>query len=431
MKKILLFLSLLFFLSTPLWARIYIVVDEPSEKTFPIGINPLKLQGEGGDKKKWATALPKVLQSDLEITGLFEIIDPLVFPERDRNNITPDQVQFSAWTLIGAQAVVKGSLEYVNERMIVELFLYDPLLGQKLVGRRYIAQPNEMRVVAHHFADEIILALTGERGIFSTKLSFVSDATKNKEIYVMDVDGGNHYRLTRNKSINLHPAWSPTGRWIAYTSFATGYPEIYVADIKEKTQKRLTGNQTANLSPTWKPDTDLVTMSSSRKGDAEIYLLSLKGIIEQQLTKSYGIDLAPSWSPDGSAFTFASERSGRLHIFRADADGGNVKRLTYVGYHNDRPAWSPKGDKIVFQGRDQGVWDLFIMNPDGTNIQRLTAGEGNNESPVWSPNGRYLAFSSNRTGRNMIYIMRPDGSNQIAVSAPGNCTQPSWSPYFK
>ena len=432
MKKILLFTFLFLLCSSSLLARVYIVIDEPSEKKFPIAITDLILLGENKDKEKWVSNLPHVLKKDLTLSGLFEIMESDIFPERDLYNVAPDRVQFSAWSLIGAQGLVKGSLEYANDRIIVELYLYDPFLGQKLVGRRYVAQPEEMRIVAHHFADEIMEVLTGERGIFSTKITFVSDATRNKEIYVMDIDGENHSRLTRDRSITLHPSWSPTGRWIAYTSFSnTGYPEIYVIDMKDKTQTRLTGNQTSNLSPTWKPGTNLITMASSRTQDTELYLIDLKGKIVSQLTRSFGIDLAPSWAPDGSAFAFASERAGRLHIFRADADGGNVRRLTFVGYHNDRPAWSPKGDKIVFQGRDQGAWDLFIMNTDGSNIQRLTAGQGNNESPYWAPNGRYIVYSSNQTGRTLIYIMKSDGSNQLAISAPGNCTQPSWSPYFK
>ncbi|MBI2082717.1 MAG: Tol-Pal system beta propeller repeat protein TolB [Deltaproteobacteria bacterium] len=430
MKVLFLSFILLFLTAKPSEARLYIVVDQPSENRFPIAVTDL-VPEEGKKSKPWSQQLTKKIRDDLELSGLFDLIDSSSYPSNpEALSPNPATIQFGPWTLIGAQALVTGSYSLTEEGAKISLHLYDPFLGQHLVGRNYNAKESEIGIIAHHFSDEILQALTGERGVFSTQIAFVCLIGKKKEICSMDMDGGNQRQLTRHRSIAISPAWSPSGKQIAYTTFKSGEnPEIFVLTAGgEPEQVTATGG--INLSPTWTPKGQLA-VAMGMSGDADLFLLNLKGKVLQQLTDSFGIDINPSLSPDGRAFVFASERAGRLHIFRADSSGRQVRRLTFVGYHNDNPDWSPRGDKIVFQGRDQGVWDLFIMNSDGSMIQRLTSESGNNESPSWAPNGRYITFASTRNGPSQIFIMREDGSNQIHVGPRIESRQPDWSPWFK
>jgi len=410
--------------------RLYVLIDQPSEKGFPIAVVDLLPIGEK-KSKGWSHHVGRKIRSDLKLTGLFELIEPEDYPKEPQAFSTdPASVQFGPWSLVGAQGVVLGSYAIDRGSVKVSLALYDPILGQQLVARTYNTRDDEISVVAHHFADEIVLALTGERGIFSTQIAFVCRVGKRKEICLMDIDGDRVKQLTRERSINLSPAWSPSGKRLAYTSYTRqGNPEIFVLE-ENGSRKQVTSNGTINVSPAWTPAGSL-TVAAALVGDTELYLMNSEGEIERRLTNSFGIDINPSWSPDGRSFVFASERAGRLHLFRASADGGALQRLTFVGYHNDNPAWSPRADKIVFQGRDQGHWDLFIMNADGSMIQRLTADQGNNESPTWAPNGRFLAFSSTRNGRSQIYVSREDGTNPIPIGPREGATQPAWSPAYK
>jgi TolB protein len=400
-------------------ARIYIQIDQASEKKFPIAIVE-PVSSEDGASREWGKKLAETIRSDLKLTGLFDLIPEDQFPNSAAARSTdPSQIQFSPWTLIGAQALVNGSYSKGKEGTKVELHLYDPFLGQHLIGRNYTAKSDDVGVVAHHFADEIMRELTGEAGVFSTQIAFVQAGKKTKEIAVMDMDGGNPHNVTKDKTIDISPAWSADGR-IAYTTFSKN-ENMEVALVGGK---RLTTNGAVNLSPAWTPGGQLSIATDLNGNDTDIYLMNGNGDLAKKIAGGYGIDVNQSWSPDGSAFVFASERAGKLHLFKADAGGGNVERLTFVGTQNDNPAWSPKGDKIAFQSLSGG-WDIFVMNTDGSMIQRLTSA-GNCESPTWAPNGRFIAASCG----GKVTIMREDGSNPTPVG-PSGAYQPSWGPWAK
>ncbi len=404
-------------------ARIYIQVDQVSEKKFPVAVDTLH-NSDGGGSSRFSERIAELVEKNLNLTGLFDLVPQSQFPSGDKaRSGNPSTIDFPAWTLVGAQALVSGTYTRASGGTKVDLYLSDPALGQKIIGHSYVTNDKDLTVVANHFSDQVVKALTGEEGVFSTKIAFVQASKKNKEIGVMDMNGENVKILTRDRSINLSPAWSPDGGLIAYTAFKNNVPEIAVMSSGGGSTRKVTSNGTINLSPAWSSQ-GAFSVVSALSGDTDIYLMNLGGKVLKNLTNSFGIDVNPSWSPDGSSFTFSSERAGRVHVFKADASGGNVQRLTFVGSQNDNPAWSPKGDKIVFQSLTGG-WDLFIVNTDGSNLQRLTSG-GGNESPTWAPNGRFIGYSC--SGR--ICLMRDDGANSTPVG-PGGSFQPAWSPQSK
>lgn len=403
-------------LSLSLWvvqaeARIYISVDQPSEKKFPVAV--ANLDGGSGN---WSKKLPEVIRKDLTLTALFDVIPPEQYPKGEVNH--------QAWNLIGAQAVVMGKVgEGGKGGVTVQLTLVDPALGQEILKKTYAASNKDFIKVAHLFADEIMLAMTGEKGVFSTRIAYTQVTGKRKkEIGVMDMDGYNAKVITKDRSISLSPAFSPDGSRIAYTTFTkNGSAEVAVVGSGGGVGKKVTSNGSINVSPAWNPGGSLTVAAAMGGSDTNLYLVGLAGGILRRLTNTFGIDVNPAYAPDGSSMLFASERAGKLHIFKADTSGGSVERLTFVGSQNDNPAWSPKGDKIAFQSLSGG-WAIFIMNPDGSNIQRLTSEIGC-ESPTWAPNGRFIAAGCG----GKVHLMREDGNNLTAVG-PGGSFQPSWGP---
>lgn len=413
--------------------RIYIILDQPSaEKKFPIAVTDLLYTKKGNDKDNFAVKVSDVLRNDMKLAGYFDVLDKANYPENPGTGLTAPEIDFKKWTGIGASALVKGGIYLDGKNLVMELRLFDPYTGEMLVGKEYKVEKGNYRAAAHRFMDEIMLALTGERGVFSTKIVAACGKVGQREIVMMDVDGENRTPLTKNGVINVSPDWSHDGKQVAFTSYAKYFPEIFISDTTGKINpKRVTYNNGMNLTPAWAPDGSGIAISSNMGGDPDLYLIDTRGNKLAQLTRGHGIDIGPTWSPDSQHLIFASERAGNLHLFSMDRNGGNLKRLTYTGYQNDQPDWSPKGDKVAFAGREGGNFDIFTMNVDGTLIQRLTSGSGSNESPSYSPDGRYIVYTSSRAYKNDIYLMLWEGSNQTQITKTGDCVNPDWSPWLQ
>lgn len=435
MKRFLfsLLFSFLFILPKTGTAAIYIVIDQFSpERKFPIAIADL-INKKTGVPDQEGKEIADMLRRNLKLAGYFNLLRvPRAL--NYSNSLTPETIDFGQWTAAGARVFVKGSYKRRGKKVVLQLYLYDPQIPQMLVGKEYKVKRDRAYAAIHRFADEIMLALTGERGIFNTKIAAACGPKGKEQIIVMNVDGTAQTAVTHNTTINLSPAWSPDGAELVYTSYMKYFPELYLSMAKGHNKwsrpKRLTFNNTMNITPSYSPDGETIAFSSSMAGDPDLHLINRKGQKVGQITTAFGIDISPTWSPDGRYIAFASERAGNLHLFVTDRNGSKPKRLTFTGYQNDTPEWSVKGDKLAFVKRAGGGFNIFLMNADGSQSQQLTS-MGNNENPSFSPDGRYIVFSSSRKGGSNLYLMMWDGSNQTAITKGGTCKTPDWSPWLE
>ena len=383
----------------------------------------------GTDSQGLAKRLPEVAGKDLTFSALFSVVSGTpAFPTNSPAAMREVWANFAA---AGAHAGLQGLLTLQGERAQVETRLYDLTSpDQRMIASKKFEMPlAQARRLAHKVADDVVFQFTGELGIADTKIAYVSSASGNKEISMMDYDGAAATRLTSNQSINLSPVWSPDTRSIAFTSYAgSGYPYLYrLFAFERRPMQLLAGYLGINTSPAWSPDGRVVALTLSKDGNPEVYLLTIASGALRRLTTFTGIDTEPTWSPTGREIAFVSDRSGTAQIYVMDADGAGVRRLTQSGF-NTQPRWSPKGDAIAFSSR-QGNHDIWLVSPDGSNLRPLTAGAGDNESASWSPNGRHLVFHSNRVGVFQLFTMLADGSEQQQLTrGPGETTSASWSP---
>lgn len=405
--------------------KVSLSVGQGPRADIPIAI-PAPVGGGTASDEYW-----RVLRRDLEISGWFKIVDPKAYVEPAGTGVKPGEFDFANWRTPGATVLAKTVLVPNGDGQRAEVWVYDVSGAAKLGAKAFSGPSGSARTLAHRSADTIIQLVTQQRSFFDTRIAFSGKFGDNKEIYVMDVDGGGRRQITKNKSINLKPRWNASGSALCFTSYANGNPDAYVADLLKAQVRRISSRTGINTGCTWAPSGDRVALTLSPGGDAEIFTLDpIAGTQIARLTNSPGIDVSPSFSPDGSRVAFVSERGGGPQIYIMNADGSGAKRVTFSGSHNTDPSWSPKGDKIAFVGRDGG-FDVFTVNVDGTGMTRVTQGTGDNEDPSWSPEGDFLVFSSTRTGSSHIWLANADGSHQVQLTeGGGGYTNPHWSSHL-
>ncbi|MDY0261352.1 Tol-Pal system beta propeller repeat protein TolB [Syntrophotalea acetylenica] len=402
-------------------------IRAPGQQTINVA-NAELLPLAGPAQPGIAKELHKVLAVDLDMAGLFRQLDPAAFlDDARRPGLTSTQVDFSQWALLGAEILVKGGYHAQGDHIRVEFRLYDVVHRRLLTGRSYVGTRNDLRLMAHKFADQILLNVTGKEGPFSSRIAYIDNRTGHKELYLMDTDGANVLRLTDHRSIVLNPDFSPSGREIVFTSYRRGNPDLFRKILSTGQEAALSSRNGLNVSARFRPDGRELALTQSASGNPELTLLGTDGSQRRRLTNHWGIDVDPSWSPAGDRLAFVSDRQGNPHIFIMDVLSGQIRRLTGSGKYNATPAWSPDGERIAFTRLEGGNFDIYSIRPDGTDERRLTFGAGNKEHPRWSPDSRFLVYSSDQAGGKGIYVMRADGSGIRRISSGGQCQHPAWS----
>jgi TolB protein len=422
---ILLFAALFF--PTDCFGRIYIDINAPSARKFKIAIPDFKNLSRNNEQPEMATRLPEVIANDLELSGYFTPMDKVAFLDSDLG-LTTDSIRFKDWSVIGAELLLTGTYTCIGPNVEAEIRLFDVFWGRQILGKRALGDISRYRHLMHRLGNEVIKTLTGQPGIFLTKLAFVGNASGNKELYMCDYDGHNVQKITNDKSIAQIPSWSPNGDRIMYNSYKEGGTMLYMKDIRSGVVKRISARTGLNIGASWTPDGEKVALTLSPKGNPDIFLIDLNGKIIKQLTNHWGIDVSPTFSPDGKKIAFVSNRSGSPQIYVLDLVNGREERVTFEGSYNTSPAWSSL-NRIAFVSQNAGSFDIYTMDPNGGRMRRLTEDQGKNEDPCWSPDGRYISFSSNRTGHYHLYMMNANGLNQGKITfLDGDQIEPSWAP---
>jgi len=414
-------------------ARIYFDINAPTFVQIPIVL--AKWRPVDKTLSSFPEKVYQILASDLTFSGFFKVIDVGHLPPslRDKEGI-PSASSLQEWIPAAGEILLAGEalLEPDGLNFKMTFHLFDLVEQKHIVGKQYEGPFPTLRSAVHRMADEIVLQMTGERGVHNTKFAYVVQQGAAKEICIADFDGANVKQITENRSINLSPAWAPDGKKIAFTSYLRRNPDLYLIAEDGKNLQPLSRYPGLNVSPSWSPDGKKIALMMGMEGKSDIYLLDANGGNPRKLTKGHGNEASPTWSPDGEWIAFVSDRSGAPQVYIMAQDGSNVRRLTFEGSYNTNPSWSPKGDRIAFCGRTEGHFEIFTIGIDGSGLRRMTSRSGSNESPGWSPDGRYIAFSSNRTGASKIFIMNANGFNQRALTpSKGGESSPAWSRRFE
>ena len=382
----------------------------------PLLLAEFRANGSGAESA--ARDAREVVRRDLHLSGVFAVadVDPLA------KKLEPDPGQAGSVRVEGlVEAAEEGGFRFTGE-------VFDLATAESMFRRTYPFRRAEARVMMHRFVDDVLEALTGERGICETKVAFVRSTGRVKEIWIMDYDGMNPYQLTHDRSLALSPSWAPWGSEVAFTTFKRGNPDLYLFDLKRGRSYPFSTRPGPNIAPAYSPDGKWIACALYRDGNSEIYLVSRDAQTAKRLTRNSRIDSGPSFSPTGSQIVFSSDRSGSPQIYVMDSEGVNQRLVTFEGKYNDSPRWSPKGDRIAYAARHDGIFDVVVMEANGQNRYQITSSAGHNENPQWSADSRKIYFSSTRAGKKQIFFMNADGSDVLQLTRGDECFNPAAGP---
>ena len=380
------------------------------------------------DEDKAGLALAGVIRADLQRSGLFRTAEsPEVLDERS-------PIRSAAWRERGADAVVAGSVTRLADgRLDVRYQLVDAVRGEQLLGQSKQVLPADLRLAAHRVADEIYLAITGERGVFATRIAYVVRSGRRHTLHVTDADGeGGQVALASAEPI-ISPAWSPDGRELAYVSFETQKAVVWIQNVMTGERRQLANFRGSNSAPAWSPDGRELVVTLSTAGIAQLFVMPREGGTPRRLTTSNAIDTEAVYSPDGRQVYFVSDRGGGPQIYRVDAGGGTPERITFDGAHNISPSISADGRLLAYVARQgNSVFKLALLDLEAGGAPRLLTDSDDDESPSFAPNGRLIVYTSREKGRDVLMTTTLDGKIKTRlVSSGADMLEPAWGPFTK
>ena len=299
----------------------------------------------------------------------------------------------------------------------------DAISRQVKFSRSYTGA--SLRRQAHAFADDIVLAITGKKGIGQTKIAFKAQAPHGEgEIYVSDFDGHNAQAVTHDNAIVAAPAWVPGRLALYYTSYQPGNPDIFYHNLATGQRRVIARFSGLNTSAAVSPDGTKVAMILSRSGSPNVWVCNADGTNFRQLTSTPEDESSPCWSPDGQWICFATKLKARRVLAKVPAGGGPVQRIPTSGVSNPTdPSWSPDGKWIAFTSQ-MGDFNICIVPAGGGTATVLVPGQ----HPSWSPNSRTLVMNhatGYRQSLSVLDVMTKQVKDIGRIS--GNDSQPAWA----
>jgi Tol biopolymer transport system component len=272
-------------------------------------------------------------------------------------------------------------------------------------------------------------------------IAYTSDRDGRSQVYVMDADGSRQHNLSNSPHLDTYPAWSPDGKWLAFTRFQrvpTGFEgsDVWVMNAKGRKQRQLTFGGSSGQ-PAWSPDGRRIAFSSHVGFDSELFVINADGSGRTQLTSNEpgpfteSGDTSPAWAPDGSRIAWFAQRFRGFTqlgygIYTMNPDGTDEQLLVAGATHAD---WSPDSAKLLV---DCGI--LCTVNRDGSNLQPVGLGPaiGSGGGGVWSPDGTMVALGARgqtQPSDAEVFIARADGAGLTNLTQhPGRDGGPTWQP---
>lgn len=388
----------------------------------PIAVVPFK-----DETVRMQDALTPIIRNDLLISGAFSMVDTSTVANVP---FEPGDINYPLWQATPAQSLAIGKVESAGgDNQRISFRLMDVAGKKPLTSGQFTVTKDKGRAVAHTIANMIYEAITGQKGIFNTRIVYVLKTGRTYQLQIADMDGARPQTIVRSKEAIISPSWSPNGRYIAYVSFESQKPVVWVQDLATGTRRVAANFKGSNSAPAWSPDGSKLAVVLTTTGNSEIYVINAAGGSPKRVTYSDAIDTEPTFSPDGSQLYFVSDRAGGPQIYHVPLSGGDAQRVTWDGRYNVSPRLSPDGRLLTFVRRENGVFRVYVKDLT-TGDSHLLSDGGYSERPSFAPNGQMILYASTSGGKSVLYATTVDGGSKVKLAViNGEVQDPAWGPF--
>ncbi len=243
-------------------------------------------------------------------------------------------------------------------------------------------------------------------------------------IWLANADGSRNTQFTRGESSASSPAFSPDGRWLAFTTSRSGRNQVWVIPMDGGEARQVTDAKAGVGQFRWSPQGDAIAfvMRDPQTEEEEKAANEKRDVILVDQNYKYGHIYSVPFDP------LATETA-------------EAARLTEGDFHVTGFDWSPDGQQIVFghqmdprinTGRLSG--DIAVVGNSGGEVTQLVTGPGIESSPRWSPDGSLVAYASTGNqpepvGLADLYVVDPEGgeSRMLAETPNRSVSILAWS----
>lgn len=407
-------------LALPAHAQFRVEISGVGATQIPIAIPKFR------EEDRVPHPLSAIIRADLERIGVFRGIDTVaVLDETTQPNM-------SEWRAKAADLVLGGSvMRLADGRFDVRAKLWDAVRNKDLGGQSFVVAPGDLRQGAHRVADFVYETITGEKGIFSTRIAYVTRSGKSHSLRVADSDGENGQVVITSMDPIISPAWSPNGQEIAYVSFHERQKAVVWAQtIATGARREIAAFRGSNSAPAWSPDGQSLAVTLSRDGVSQVYIVGRNGENPRRITNSSSIDTEAVFTPDGKSLLFVSDRGGGPQIYRTSVSGGGAERVSFTGGYNISPSLSPDGRHLAYISRQGGAFRVYLADLTSGSAAKALTDSSDDESPSFAPNGRLIMYASRSQGRDVLMTTTLDGKvKSKLVSTAADVREPVWGPF--